>query len=328
MFGFMIEFVYATRAAASGLESIQRRLFVRSFQCYFGYCLTSLCSLLGGFQSVYKFFASLIFFGNSRFGNILRVYAVIMLFTPLLVRLRLRYGIRFVVICLVCILLTFPWIVELKAVDFGVFNNPLNVLFGFGPGRRGPSVWHSLSFVLAGMLLASSLTRSAPTLRSAFSHFYLSSLCLVLACGLSWFVLVKETPAEAWIKFADFTYRGSNMPGYYVIGIVTSVTTITLFSVLIGTRELSRPVQFFLPLGLSSLLSYTTGNVLLNLFGFAATRIDPAIYLALFFTSVLLITKYIDRMPYYGVANELLQLRLPRSAFPEDSLSAQRSRLD
>ena len=35
MFGFMIEFVYATRARDSGAASIQRRLRVRSFQCYF-----------------------------------------------------------------------------------------------------------------------------------------------------------------------------------------------------------------------------------------------------------------------------------------------------
>src|SRR5215472_18913485 len=89
MFGFMIEFVYATRARASGVASIQRRLRVRSFQCYFGYCLTSFCTLLGGEQSLYQFAKSLAFFGDSRFGNILRVYAVVMLFTPLLVRLRL-----------------------------------------------------------------------------------------------------------------------------------------------------------------------------------------------------------------------------------------------
>lgn len=61
-----------------------------------------------------------------------------------------------------------------------------------------------------------------------------------------------------------------------------------------------------------------------HLSAFAVTRIDPAIYIALFFTSVLLVAKYIDRMPYYDFANELLQLRLPRSAFP-GAHSAQRS---
>jgi OpgC protein len=162
MFGFMIEFVYATRARASGVTSIQRRLRVRSFQCYFGYCLMSF----------------------------------------------------------------------------------------------------------------------------------------------------------------DYTYRRSNMPGYYLIGIVTSVFWITLFSLLIGTRELSRPVKFFLPLGLSSLFSYTTGNVPLNLSGYVATRVDPTLYIVVFFVSVLSITKYIDRIPYYEYANELMCLRFPRRAHAEASLPA------
>jgi hypothetical protein len=323
MFGFMIEFVYATRARASGVASIQRRLRVRSFQCYFGYCLTSFCALLGGQQSLYKFAASLtFFFGNSRFGNILRVYAVIMLFTPLLVRLRLRYGVRFVVFCLASVLLSFPFVIQLKGVDFGVFNNPLNVLFGIGVGRFGPSVWHSMSFVLSGMLLASSLTGGAKTLRNAFSRFYLIALGLVSICAVAWFPLVHDGPAEVWVKFADSTYRVSNMPGYYLIGIVTSVFWITLFSLLIGTRELSRPVKFFLPLGLSSLFSYTTGSVLLNLSGYVATRVDPTLYIAVFFVSVLMITKYIDRMPYYEYANELMCLRFPRRARAEASLPA------
>ena len=322
MFGFMIEFVYATRARASGVASIQRRLRVRSFQCYFGYCLTSFCTLLRGHQSLYNFAASLAFFRDPPFGDILRVYAVIMLFTPLLVRLRLRYGVRFVVFCLASVLLSFPFVIQLKGVDFGVFNNPLNVLFGVGLGRFGPSVWHSMSFVLSGMLLASSLTGGAKTLRNAFSRFYLIALGLVSICAVAWFPLVHDSPAEAWVKFADSTYRGSNMPGYYLIGIVTSVFWITLFSLLIGTRELSRPVKFFLPLGLSSLFSYTTGNVLLNLSGYVATRVDPTLYIAVFFVSVLIITKYIDRMPYYEYANELMCLRFPRRAHAEASLPA------
>jgi len=212
-------------------------------------------------------------------------------------------------------------------VDFGVFNNPLNLLFGVGLSRFGPSFWHSMSFVLSGMLLASSLTGGAETLRNAFSRFYLIALGLVSICAVAWFPLVRESPAEAWVKFADFTYRESNMPSYYLIGIVTRLFWITLFSLLIGTRELSRPVKFFLPLGLSSLFSYTTGNVLLNLSGYVAPRVDPTLYTAVFFMSVLIITKYIDRMPSYEYANELMYLRFPRRAHAEASLAVgQRSR--
>jgi hypothetical protein len=293
MFGFMIEYVYVMRARAFGVASIQQRLRVRSFQCYFGCCLISFCTLLGCHQSLYKFAKSLAFFGDSRGGNILRVYAVILLFTPLLVRLRLRYGVRFVVFCLAGVLLSFPFIIQLKGVDFGAFKTPLHLFFGVGPPGFGPSVWHSLSFVLSGMLLASSLTSGAETLRNAFLRFYLIALGLVSICAVAWFPLVHDSPAEAWVKFVDNTYRENNMPGYYLIGIVTSVFWITLFSLLIGTRELSRPVKFLLPLGLSSLVSYTTGNMLLNLSGYVAPRVDPALYTTVFFMSVLIITKYI-----------------------------------
>ena len=58
-----------------------------------------------------------------------------------------------------------------------------------------------------------------------------------------------------------------------------------------------------------------------------ATRVDPTLYIAVFFMSVLIITKYIDRMPYYEYANELMCLRFPRRAHAEASLAAeQRSR--
>ena len=244
-----------------------------------------------------------------------------MLFTPLLVRLRLRDGVRFVVFCLIGVLVSFPFIIQLKGVDFGVFNTPLNLLFGVGLNRFGPSVWHSMSFVLSGMLLASSLTGDAETLRSARLRFYLIALGLVSICTVAWFPLVHDSPAEAWVKFVDFSYRENNMPGYYLIGIVTSVFWLTLFSLLIGTRELSRPVKFFLPLGLSSLFSYTTGNVLLNLSSYVAPRVDPTLYTAIFFVSVLIITKYIDRMPFYEYTNELMQLRFPRRAHAEASLA-------
>jgi hypothetical protein len=48
-----------------------------------------------------------------------------------------------------------------------------------------------------------------------------------------------------------------------------------------------------------------------------ATRVDPTLYIAVFFVSVLIITKYIDRMPYYDYANELMCLRFPRRPHAE-----------
>ena len=220
-----------------------------------------------------------------------------MLFTPLLVRLRLRYGVRFVVFCLAGVLLSFPFLIQLKGVHFGVFNNPLNVLFGVGLGCQGPSVWHSMSFVLSGMLLASSLTGGAETLRNAFSRFYLTALGLVSICAVAWFPLVHDSPAEAWVKFADFTYRGGDIQGYYLIGIVTSTLGITLFSLLIGTRDRARPVKFLLALGFSSLFFVHDWQRAAESLGLRRDPVDPTLYIAVFFVSILIITKYINRVP-------------------------------
>ena len=67
--------------------------------------------------------------------------------------------------------------------------------------------------------------------------------------------------------------------------------------------------------------------MLLNLSGYVAPPVDPTLYTAVFFVSVLIITKYIDRMPSYEYANELMHLRFPRRAHAETSLAAgQRSR--
>ena len=177
-----------------------------------------------------------------------------------------------------------------------------------------------MSFVLSGMLLASSLTGGAETLRNAFSRFYLTALGLVSMCAVAWSTLVHDSPAEAWVKFADFTYRGSNMPGYYLIGIVTSVFWITLFSLLIGTRELSRPVKFFLPLGLSSLFLVHDGQRAAESLGL---RGDPARSDALHRGLLR------ERPDHHEVhrphavlpsANELMCLRFPRRAHAEASL--------
>ena len=52
----------------------------------------------------------------------------------------------------------------------------------------------------------------------------------------------------------------------------------------------------------------------LNLSSQAATRVDPALYITVFFVCVLFLTKNIERMPFYETVNELLNLRVPSRA--------------
>ena len=306
MFGFMIEFVYARKARLLGLESVQRRLLVRSFQCYFAYGLTSLCSVLGGFETLDGFLRALLFLGDSRFGNILRVYAVLMLMVPLLIRFRLRYGPKAIYLALVLVIFSFPLLNGTESFSFGRFDHPLNVLAGLGPALGGPSVWHSLSFLLAGMFLASSLNADGPI---RLSRFYLFALVLLVTCVVLRVLLVADPFPDAWWKFVDFTYRTHNMAGYFVIGIFGSVVSIGVVCFLVGVRKLPRPIQALMPVGYASLFSYTLGNVLLNLFGSFAGRVPSLVFLIPFFAAVLVITSIRKRLLFYDVLNDILNFR-------------------
>tara|TARA_R110001592_G_scaffold363341_1_gene684446 strand:+ start:70547 stop:71545 length:999 start_codon:yes stop_codon:yes gene_type:complete len=275
MFGFMVEFVYAKKTRELGGKAVKQRLLARSFQCYLAYVLTSFCGFLGGYYSEGNFIYSLFFFGDARFGNILRVYAVLLLLVPVIIRLRIRLGTGFILISYVCVVLSFNLLEETRNLSFGFLDHPLNVFFGAGPVKGGPSIWHSLSFLLAGMFIASSLECIS---NKSNNQFYTYCLYL-LACSLILALfLIQESPSEAWTKFADMSYRLHNMAGYYLIGVVCSVITLAVFSVVIGKKPLPKWANILMPMGYSSLFSYTFGNCLLNLFGGISTQIPSLVF--------------------------------------------------
>ncbi len=311
MFGFMMEYVYARKAHQIGLAAVRKRLFVRSFQCYFGYVLIAVCCLLSGDKYWHGFLDSLVLLSNVRWGNILKVYAVMLLIMPGIITLRLKYGIRFLYVTLVLLTIGLSFTAKLKSADFGSFNHLLNFLAGVGPLKTGPSVLHSFIFLLAGMYMASSLTSSGPPARTDLSAFYAASLRLLTTFVVLAVLLIQQDPVDAWRMFADYTYRGNNMIGYYIIGGITSVLALTAFCYVIGTKPPPRLAAFFLSIGTSSLISYTCGNILLVLFGFMAAMVSPYVFITLFFVCVILITKYIDRAPMYGFFNHLLTFKYP-----------------
>lgn len=308
MFGFMIEFVYARKARVFGLRTVRGRLFTRGWQCYVAYVLTSLSAVIGGYKTFSEFLLSLVFFDDSRFGNILRVYAVILCFAPLIINFRIKYGLKFLVGALLVVMLSFVFLPELKTTDFHPFNRPLNIFFGIGPIIGGPSVWHSLLFVFAGMLTASSITDSKVAETATLHRFLKHSILLVLGLLASWFFVSNDGVIEALVKFANFYYRGINSPEYFIIGVIVSVITLNLFCFLIGNRQLPRPIRVLLPLGLASLTTYTAGNILLNLFGSFASSVNPYIFIIVFLVAVAAVVNFLEKLPFYEVVKDFLQL--------------------
>lgn len=294
IFGFMIEFVYVRKAMHLGPAAVRPRLFARSLHCYCAYALTSLSSAVGGHKTYGDVLASLVFFNNSRFGNILRVYAVLLLAVPWLIKLRIRFGPVFLLLALNVVLLSSAVLVTAKSFSFGPLDYPLNILCGIGPVTGGPSIWHSLSFLLAGMYVATGLQEmdNAP-----LPAFRTASAFLLITVSLLGLILIDDAPGTAWHKFVDFSYRSRNMAGYYIIGILCSTTVMLLFAMFLGTRAVPFPFSVLLPLGHSSLFAYTFGNILLNLSGPLAEKMDLLFFLPLFFSLVFCGTILVSRGP-------------------------------
>jgi hypothetical protein len=121
--------------------------------------------------------------------------------------------------------------------------------------------------------------------------------------------LIQESPAQAWTKFADMSYRLHNMAGYYLIGVICSVITLAVFSVVIGEKPLPKWANILMPMGYSSLFSYTFGNCLLNLFGGISTQMPSLVFLVLFFSLVLVTTTVLKQLPFYTTVHSFLNFR-------------------
>ncbi|MCL7965425.1 MAG: OpgC domain-containing protein [marine benthic group bacterium] len=266
MFGMMLELVYARRARDGGMANVSRRLLLRSAQCYVGYQLTVVAAVLGGWLTAAEGADALLFLGKSRFGNILRFYSVAMLLAIPILHVRLRVGPRIYGLLLAAIWLGAFALRSVDSIDAGSLTAPIGILFGIGEMRVGPSVWHGMTLTLAGMLIATGLEgfrQPGFDLRK----FYRNSAAVVAASLTIVIGLVATSSLfEVAKSFAYFTYRSQNHVGYYAIGLIAAAGTLILFSIAIPLgRAMPAWTRAPLALGTSSLLSFTAGNVALNL---------------------------------------------------------------
>ena len=313
MFGFMVEFVYVRKAERAGIGSIYNRILIRSFQCYVAYVLTSFCAYLGDYKSIEGFFASLLFFSDSRFGNILRTYSVMLLLTPFIINLRIRFGVKFLFFSFISLIISYTFISELKLIEFGIFNNHFNIFLGIGPVENGPSVYGALSFYLAGMIMASSLSQDETGITNKISCFYVTSFLLAAILLILGALLIKENANEAWELFTNYSYRKYNAAGYYIIGTLGGVSIMFLFYFLIGAKTPFKSIALILPVGTSSLISYTAGNVILNLLGEKVKDMNLIVFILLFFLAITLISRYIHKMPFYIFFTHLMNFKYTKT---------------
>ena len=305
----MIEFVYVRKAKTYGVDSVTRRILIRSLQCYLAFVLTSFCAYVGGYKSAAGFIGSLFFLSDSRFGNILRVYSVLLLVMPLLIHFRLKLGRNALLGGLALLYARYPLFNDLKGISFGLFDTFINLVLGIGPKQGGPSIWHSLSFVFAGMFVASSLSTAQ---HHGKRNFYFACVALLIFCSFVFVLFIEDGFQDAWKLFIFGNYRDLNLLGYFVIGTFTSVAILMLLSLIVpATPVLDGWVSYPLTFGYSSLLAYTIGNCLLNLFGHQIYGTQPIPVISAILIVVMVTTKNIRKFPFAPLIDDMLNFRQP-----------------
>lgn len=260
LFGMMLELVYLKSLNNKGLDYVAPKLLKRSIQCYFGYLLTILAGLIGGVLTFKRSIAAALFMSNTHYGNILKLYAVMLIIAIPLLIIRRKYGIWIVWIAVMALSFSSYFVFKNLPIEKSHLTALLSTFFGIG-ASGGPSIFNSLTLVTTGMLCAGFISYEKKN-RFIFNSglLWIISFALVVAS-----VMAIGTDV-AIDRYYSNTFRNINHPFYYLAGINLSILIAIVFAALfpVGTAIGARLFKFLI-FGRSSLMAFTTGNVILNL---------------------------------------------------------------
>lgn len=258
--GMMFEFVYLRKAEKQGFRAMVQSLVMRALQCYAAYLLTVLIEWFNQQLSTSEAINASLFVGNSLFSGILKFYALFLLLAIPIIWLRKRFG-----ILVVAAIPVFVWLVDELLVMINwppkdeLIANLTALIFGY-PALSNFSVWHALTFMSFGMLIAYAIKYAKRV--GNWRIFQLTLLALFLVCAVISLVLVLPT---TWGDFFfDFSneYRLNHEIPYYSIGSMGAFLLLWITWKL--RRFLSHPVweHSITTLGKDSLWAFAVGNSL------------------------------------------------------------------
>jgi len=212
--------------------------------------------------------------------------------------LRCRAGPISLVIMLIAIWVGDIFLERYAGISLGQFDALTGILFGTGSTLDGPSVWHGMTFVFAGMLVAASLHnwKEAGLKQFYYTLFALTAVSLTVVAYLA-----TDVSLTGVIKrFANYNYRSHNHIGYYAVGLIACAITLFILSRIIPLHG-KMPGWTRIPLAFSrsSLLSYSPGNIFLSLLPAAAASqsVSRAVLSSVLFLIVLMLlmnSRYIE----------------------------------
>lgn len=264
MFGMMLELVYLRRWQTRGRKPTSGRLWTRSWECYAGYLVTVLAGFLAGNRGLLSTIKASVFLATPSFGFTLRFYFFALLLAIPLLAARVRLGRPFLVAVLGLIWATYPLVARAQVAAADTLPVPFGMLLGSVTRPVGPSVLQGFTFVVAGMLCASALTgwrtRGLEPFRREIVYMLMIAL---IPLGFIWW---QSSLPHMLESFTGIMWRRENNIGYYCIGLINTGLMLTVLSWLFpADRESPGHARFSLAFGRSSLMAFTSGNVLLIL---------------------------------------------------------------
>jgi hypothetical protein len=228
-----------------------------------------------------------VFLAEAYFANILQFYSLGLLAGILLLELRARFGLRVVAYACAMIWISYPFVKTIPDMP-GRLAYLASLLVGAG-AKTGPSVWQGMSLVALGMFLG----RTAEALLSSESSVRRQALLLVGVIFVFISAALGVTALQSGLRpllegFADFSYRASNHPNYYLLG---SLVAMGLIGGGIAAAGVLPPavVSRLNVFGISSLFAYAFGNVVLNLL----PPLEEHLSLGLFSSAIFLFGLYV-----------------------------------
>ncbi|WP_101339526.1 heparan-alpha-glucosaminide N-acetyltransferase domain-containing protein [Cereibacter azotoformans] len=269
LFGAMLEIVYAPRFVPGAEEAVTRRLWTRALQCYLLYALSVLALHVSGGSSPGYTIRCLLMLGVTPYTDILKFYALALLAAPLLLRVRLRYGMSPLLLFAVAVPAAYPLLARLPepplVFGYDYLLKPASFLYGGTSEAGGPSVLHGLALVAAGMILGRGvrllLSAEGATRRDGRLIFGLMLGVAGTASALMW---NWQAPFATLAALADMSLRNDNHPLYGTVGLAVTLIEVLLAVLLFDRlgRRWGSPLLF---LGRTSLFTFAFGNILLYL---------------------------------------------------------------
>lgn len=270
LFGVMMELVYVKYARRDGFAATCNRLVYRCLLCYGAFAAIAITGFVAGNTSISSLVGALSLLGTSAYANIFKLYLFLILAMIPLLALRVNKG-TLPLLGMVGLI----WIVDALVIEpldnpFTGYGYPVRYIehsldFFLGLGDSwGPSIFHSVSLVIFGMLMANAIVSRSKVSLLAFAGLTTLSLALTL-------VEVQTIGWPAYLaNIAEISvYRANNHYLYYSYGVVYSVLALVLAWVLywvlpklvrIGLTYIgSRTFEFFMLINL--LIVATPGSL-------------------------------------------------------------------